>query len=86
MEEQFSHHCEPDESLNDQAGAEGAPPDLCADRRQNVHPIKRELFERFENEINKKNRVLPVNTAPPEEYGEQGLQHMGREPEIIPQQ
>ncbi len=55
MKEQFSDHpilMKPSRIKSDE---ERKPPCLHADRRENIHPIKREFLNGFEDEIRKEN-------------------------------
>jgi hypothetical protein len=85
MVEQFPNYCELDESLNDQANAEGTPENISAHRGNNIQPIEYEFFDGLEDEVGKKDREELVKSATPNHCGQRDLQEMRRKPEIMPE-
>src|ERR1700745_3092077 len=56
MKEQFPNYSELERTLENQADAEGKPPRFSADRRGNVHSVKCEFLDCFEDCVSKENR------------------------------
>jgi hypothetical protein len=73
VKKQFSNHSELEGSFKNQADAESKPPRLSTDRRGNIHSVKGELLNGFEDYVSKENWEQPVKSAPPEENGERYL-------------
>ena len=85
MKKQFSDYAELEESFNDQAGPEGLPISFAAYRRRNIHPIKSEPLNRFENKIGKENWEGLVEAEPPNQNGQCNLQYVRGKPEVMPE-
>jgi len=86
MKEEFSYDRKPDDSFNHKSGAESPPPRVCADGRNNIHPIKDKLFEGFEKKVGKKNWKALVDPAPPKDECHGHLQNMRPDPKVMPEE